>query len=52
MEVEGVGRMQLGVSDSLNRAWDRAIRVGEAISRDAAMDVLRNRAAILAENAL
>lgn len=52
MEVAGVGRLEVSVSDPLGRSPDKSWRVGDKIGRDCSFEVLRDRAKILAENAL
>jgi 2-keto-4-pentenoate hydratase/2-oxohepta-3-ene-1,7-dioic acid hydratase in catechol pathway len=50
--AEGVGEGTAGVSDSLNRTYDRSIRLGERVSSETSLEMIGNRNVIMAENAL
>lgn len=50
--ADGVGEGAARVSDSLNRAYDRSIRLGERVSGETSLEMIGKRNIIMAENAL
>jgi 2-keto-4-pentenoate hydratase/2-oxohepta-3-ene-1,7-dioic acid hydratase in catechol pathway len=50
--AEGVGEGTAGVSDSLDRTYDRSIRLGKEVAHETSLEMIGKRKALMAENAL